>query len=104
MARSAASHWKNYEENRWVEGSMDFYSWACHSCKICALCHAHLPVAGGGTTQMGFQEVDKLRRAFLWAGSDSVSGGKCLVKWSLVCFPWNLVVWEFMTYTDKARL
>ena len=37
-----------------------------------------------------FKKIDKLRRTFLWAGSDSVSGGKCLVKWSLVCSPLKL--------------
>jgi hypothetical protein len=27
----------------------------------------------------------KLERAFLWAASDKVSGGKCKVKWDVVC-------------------
>lgn len=30
-------------------------------------------------------EIDKRRRAFLWAGSDSVAGGKCHVAWPIVC-------------------
>ncbi|KAG2538450.1 hypothetical protein PVAP13_9NG381214 [Panicum virgatum] len=31
--------------------------------------------------------IDKRRRAFLWAGSNSVSGGKCLLAWPKVCRP-----------------
>lgn len=34
--------------------------------------------------------IDKLKRAFLWAGSDEVSGGKCLGKLTLVCRPLEL--------------
>jgi hypothetical protein len=30
------------------------------------------------------QNIDKLRRAFLWKGTDSVSRGHCLVAW-LIC-------------------
>jgi len=33
------------------------------------------------------QCIDKRRRAFLWAGSDSVSGGKCSLAWPKVCRP-----------------
>jgi hypothetical protein len=29
--------------------------------------------------------LDKLRRAFLWAATDRVSGAKCLVAWEWVC-------------------
>ncbi|KAK1602360.1 hypothetical protein QYE76_016401 [Lolium multiflorum] len=29
--------------------------------------------------------LDKLRRAFLWSGSDKVSGAQCLVAWDFVC-------------------
>lgn len=33
------------------------------------------------------KQIDKLRRAFLWSGSDAVCGGKCLVRWTQVCSP-----------------
>ncbi|CAM0958165.1 unnamed protein product [Alopecurus aequalis] len=36
------------------------------------------------------KQLDKLRRAFLWAASDTVSGGKCLVNWKVVCIPKSL--------------
>lgn len=32
-------------------------------------------------------EIDKRRRAFLWAGTDSVAGGRCRVAWPVVCSP-----------------
>lgn len=31
------------------------------------------------------KQIDKMRRAFLWKGSQSVAGGNCLVAWSTVC-------------------
>lgn len=33
------------------------------------------------------QKIDKIRRPFLWAGKNSVSGGKCLVSWKSLCRP-----------------
>lgn len=35
--------------------------------------------------QWVIDEIDKLRRAFLWKGYLEVSGGVCLVNWSQVC-------------------
>jgi hypothetical protein len=34
--------------------------------------------------------IDKLRRAFIWAGSEAVAGGKCKVAWLVVCLPKQL--------------
>jgi hypothetical protein len=36
------------------------------------------------------KQLDKLRRAFLWAASEKVNGGKCLVNWPTVCLPKHL--------------
>jgi hypothetical protein len=33
------------------------------------------------------KEIDKIRRAFLWKGTDAVAGGKRLVNWQAVCHP-----------------
>jgi hypothetical protein len=33
------------------------------------------------------REIDKRRRAFLWAGTETVSGGRCKVAWALACAP-----------------
>lgn len=32
-------------------------------------------------------EIDKRRRAFLWTGTQSASGGKCKIAWPIVCSP-----------------
>lgn len=34
-----------------------------------------------------FKEIDKVRRRFLWAQEEELSGGKCKVNWSKVCSP-----------------
>lgn len=34
-----------------------------------------------------FKEIDKVRRCFLWAQEEELSGGKCKVSWSKVCSP-----------------
>ena len=36
------------------------------------------------------QCIDKRRRAFLWKGTESVSGGHCLLAWPKVCRPADL--------------
>jgi hypothetical protein len=33
------------------------------------------------------QELDKLRRCFLWAGDGEITGGKCKVAWPLIARP-----------------
>nr|CAB3469344.1 unnamed protein product [Digitaria exilis] len=37
-----------------------------------------------------FQELDKRHRGFLWAGTDSTTGGQCMVAWPSVCRPQKL--------------
>jgi hypothetical protein len=32
-------------------------------------------------------KIDSIRRAFLWAACDKVTGGKCKVNWEMVCKP-----------------
>ena len=34
-----------------------------------------------------FKDIDKVRRHFLWAQEEELSGGKCKVNWSKVCSP-----------------
>jgi len=38
-------------------------------------------------SQWAIRQIDKRRRAFLWAGKDSVAGGRCKVAWVNVCKP-----------------
>jgi hypothetical protein len=63
--------------------------------------------------------MTKLERAFVWAASDKVSGGKCKVKWEVVCSPKNMgglgildlekfgkalrVRWPWHEWTDPGR-
>jgi hypothetical protein len=65
------------------------------------------------------QEVDKLRRGFLWAGHEEANGGSCAVAWHLVCQPKYLgglgihnlrllntalrAKWLWLAKTDPAR-
>jgi hypothetical protein len=35
----------------------------------------------------GIEAIDRRRRAFLWAGADSLTGGRCRVAWPIVCAP-----------------
>jgi hypothetical protein len=67
-----------------------------------------------------FQAVDKIRRSFIWSGSDSTNGGKCTVAWAKVTRPTNLgglgatdlatlgyalwLRWEWFARTDPERL
>jgi hypothetical protein len=41
-------------------------------------------------SQWAISQIDKRCRAFLWAGTESVSGGKCKVTWPVVCRPTGL--------------
>lgn len=36
------------------------------------------------------KQIDKRRRAFLWAGADTISGGRCKVAWPVVYRPTGL--------------
>jgi hypothetical protein len=36
------------------------------------------------------EEIDSIRRKFLWAGKDQSVRGKCLVAWTTVCLPTQL--------------
>jgi hypothetical protein len=36
------------------------------------------------------EEIDKLRRRFLWAGDKAISGGKCKVNWTKTTLPKEL--------------
>ena len=35
-------------------------------------------------------DITKIERAFLWAETDKVNGGKCKVKWEIRCRPTSL--------------
>ncbi|PVH61987.1 hypothetical protein PAHAL_3G172600 [Panicum hallii] len=35
-----------------------------------------------------FQEIDKRRRGFLWAGKEKATGGQCLVAWPILRWIW----------------
>lgn len=46
----------------------------------------HISIASG-LSSWALRQIDKLRRAFLWAGTNTVAGGKCHVAWRTVGAP-----------------
>jgi hypothetical protein len=46
----------------------------------------HVSIASG-LSVWALHQIYKLRRAFLWAGTDNVAGGKCRVMWRIVNTP-----------------
>jgi hypothetical protein len=46
-----------------------------------------------------FESTDKLRWAFIWCGSDAVSGGRCKVAWEVVG---TSAAWASPTYGASA--
>jgi hypothetical protein len=53
------------------------------------------------------EDLDKLRRRFLWAGDSEVSGGKCKVSWPLVTRPvqfGGLGILDFERFSRALRL
>jgi hypothetical protein len=42
------------------------------------------------STKEVLQDLDKLRRRFLWAGDKAITGGKCKVNWARTTLPKNL--------------
>lgn len=77
----------------------------------------HLLVADA--PKWDLERVDKSCRAFFWAGTEHIHGGKCLVAWQKVCRPKQLgglgvldlqkhglalrLRWEWLRRTDDAR-
>ena len=77
----------------------------------------HLIVAE--VPKWAIEKVDQGCRAFFWAGSDAVSGGKCTISWQRVCRPKQLgglgildlhkhglalrLRWEWLRRLDDSR-
>jgi hypothetical protein len=70
-------------------------------------------------SQWAIGQIDRRRRAFIWTGTESTSGGKCKVAWASVCRPAGLgglgvldlryfgfalrLRWEWLRRTDTTR-
>jgi hypothetical protein len=64
-------------------------------------------------------QIDKQRRAFIWCGEQTVSGGRCKVAWKMVCKPRQLgglgvvdlrragialrALWEWKRWVDQNK-
>ena len=77
----------------------------------------HLMVAEA--PKWALERVDKGCRAFFWAETEAVNGGKCVVSWTRVCRPKNMgglgvidlfkhgitlrLRWEWLRRMDESR-
>ena len=87
VARLPSIYWKSIEEDCRLESKVDLYPWSYHPRETFPVIYAIFQLLVVEQPKWVFKQIDKLQRAFLWAGSDSVTGGKCLVRWSVVCTP-----------------
>jgi hypothetical protein len=59
------------------------------------------------TPKKFLKELDKLRKRFLWAGDEELTGGKCKVAWTKVCAPiinGGLGITELEKFSRALRL
>lgn len=49
------------------------------------------------------KRIDKIRRNFLWKGSEEVSSGHCLVKWKRAALPKELRDLVFLNYKHSVE-